>query len=183
MSLHTFIPSDSRLKELVSRTTLEGRVCEPVKGDAVLYRYTLPAELEEEIRREVFLKARVRKLYQNRSLINVLQSPAIAAVIKGATVRMPTKKGVLFSLERGEITTDPDGIAILLPCKSPDALRKATFKALGVGGSRVKTQLEPGLVVIHPDVRYTMPADVPFIAYLTSIERVHDTLLNKGEGQ
>ncbi|KAB2099690.1 hypothetical protein AG0111_0g12088 [Alternaria gaisen] len=166
MPLHTLIPSDSRLKELVASAALEERVREPVNGNAVLYRYTLPAELEEEIRREVFLK-----------------SPAIAAIIKGATVRMPTKKGVLFSLERGEIATDPDGIAILLPCKSPDALRKANLEAWRVGGDREKTQLEPGLFVIYPDVRYTMPADVPFIAYLTSVDRLHDTLLNKGEEQ
>jgi hypothetical protein len=58
----------------------------------------------------------------------------IASIIKGATVLKPTKKGVLFSLEFGEIATGPGAISILVPCKSPDALRKAKLKAWGVGG-------------------------------------------------
>lgn len=54
MSLHTLIPSSSRLEELVARTALEGQVREPVKGDAVLYRYTLPGRAFPGPRRLLF---------------------------------------------------------------------------------------------------------------------------------
>jgi hypothetical protein len=57
MPLHTLIPLSQGLQDLAASEALQGQSRVDAPGRAVLYRYTLPIELEKKIRFEVYHQA------------------------------------------------------------------------------------------------------------------------------
>lgn len=89
----------------------------------------------------------------------------------------PKTVGSPFLLESGELETGPRDIAILLPWIRSDPRKKAYLETKVYletwrgGTNREQTELQPGLVVIHPGVCYEM-SSVPFVTYVSDITPV-----------
>ncbi|KAH8726664.1 hypothetical protein GQ44DRAFT_825651 [Phaeosphaeriaceae sp. PMI808] len=145
MSLYTVLPSTPRLDELVAAVVLGDQSLFPVRENTILYQYVGATQLEE-IRKEIF------------RMVN-----DIKAAVKWATVKRPRTKPSPFLLTSGYLVTGPDEIAILLPIKAPEALKKTELQIWREEGKdRLRTKLSPGLTLVHPNVCYITPDDVPF---------------------
>lgn len=73
MSFCTVLPSTPRLDELLASVSLDEQSPLPADGGAVLYQYALPAELELEIKKEVFRRVFIKFPSLSLMLITVVR--------------------------------------------------------------------------------------------------------------
>ncbi|KAI1590925.1 hypothetical protein A1F96_11176 [Pyrenophora tritici-repentis] len=152
MSHITFVPSTPRLDALAATVILDDRRPFIEKKGTRLDQYAHSPVLDD-IKQEV-----------------IRMGLKIKAKVQGLEVELPVTKPMALIHISGRLTTGESEIAIIKILMSSENISRKTLKTWHVGDSNPRvTDLDSGLIIIYPNVRYEMPEDVPFCPLFSQV--------------